>query len=111
MTKNIRARIEIFPQWQQGLQALQRYERIVVIVHLHQDNPCSLLVKPHGSDNERGVFATRAPCRPNPIGISTVRLLSIENGILHIEDIDFIDGTPVLDIKPAYSLSSERGNR
>jgi tRNA-Thr(GGU) m(6)t(6)A37 methyltransferase TsaA len=51
-------------------------------------------------DTLRGVFATRAPRRPNPIGLSTVRLLSIDKNVLQIEDIDIVDGTPLLDIKP-----------
>lgn len=103
LTQGVPAQVEIFPQWLQGLAGLQRYQRIIVIVHLHSDNPCSLTVKPHSSESERGVFATRAPCRPNAIGISVVPLLRIEGRILHIEDIDFIEGTPVLDIKPDYS--------
>lgn len=59
-----------------------------------------LMVRPFMDTRERGVFATRAPARPNPIGISVVRLLRIESNILQVSDVDIVDGTPLLDIKP-----------
>jgi len=59
-----------------------------------------LKVKPYLDKAKRGLFACRAPCRPNPIGMSPVRLIKIEGNILHIEDVDILDGTPLLDIKP-----------
>ena len=57
----------------------------------------------------RGVFATRAPKRPNPIGLSIVRLDGIEGGVLHVEDVDILDGTPLLDIKPYVPDFNPRG--
>ena len=57
-------------------------------------------MKPYLQDVERGVFATRAPCRPNPIGLSLVRLVRREGNVLHVEDVDMLDGSPLLDVKP-----------
>jgi tRNA-Thr(GGU) m(6)t(6)A37 methyltransferase TsaA len=67
-------------------------------------------VKPFLDDVPRGVFATRAPCRPNPIGLSLVRLNRIEGNILFIEDVDVLNGTPLLDIKPYISRFDSREN-
>ena len=66
----------------------------------HLSEGFSLEVRPFLDDTPRGLFATRAPGRPNPIGVSVVRLKRIEGSVLYIEDIDILDGTPVLDIKP-----------
>ncbi len=83
-----------------GLKDLQGFSHIMLIYHFHLSGGFSLEVKPFLDDRPHGVFATRAPRRPNPIGISVVRLLEVEGHILHIEDVDVVDGTPLLDIKP-----------
>jgi tRNA (adenine37-N6)-methyltransferase len=98
--KGIAGTVEINPEYVEGLQDLEGFSHIFLIYHFHLSKDYSLKVKPFLDDKPRGVFATRAPRRPNPIGISVVRLLKIERNILHIEDVDIVDGTPLLDIKP-----------
>jgi len=88
------------PQFWAGLRDLAGFERIWLIYWLHRAPGSTLLVTPFLDQQQRGVFATRAPTRPSPIGISAVRLLRIEKGILEVLDVDMIDGTPLLDIKP-----------
>jgi tRNA-Thr(GGU) m(6)t(6)A37 methyltransferase TsaA len=83
-----------------GLKDLDGFSHIILIYHFHRSEGFSLHVKPFLDDTERGVFSTRAPRRPNPIGLSVVRLTGIQGSILTIEDIDVLDGTPLLDIKP-----------
>ncbi|MGB2876739.1 MAG: tRNA (N6-threonylcarbamoyladenosine(37)-N6)-methyltransferase TrmO [Dehalococcoidales bacterium] len=92
--------IEVYPQFVQGLKDLDGFDRIWLLYWFHQAAPAKMIVTPFMDDKPRGLFATRAPCRPNPIGISPVRLLKIEASCLHIADIDVLDGTPLLDIKP-----------
>jgi len=96
----IRGTVELDPAYEEGLDDLEGFSHIVLLYHLHRAGPASLRVVPFLDDRERGVFATRAPRRPNPIGMSVVRLVRREGRILHIENIDALDGTPVLDIKP-----------
>jgi len=97
---NVKGTIEIFPEFVEGLKDLDGFSHIILIYHFHLVSSFSLLVKPYMDDNFHGVFATRAPARPNPIGISVVRLDRIEKNLLHVRDIDVVDGTPLLDIKP-----------
>ena len=73
---------------------------MILIYALHRSEGYSLRVKPFLDDVARGLFATRYPCRPNPIGLSIVRLLSRRENVLEVEGIDVLDGTPLLDIKP-----------
>jgi len=92
--------IEVFMEYEKGLADLDGFSHIIVIYHCHLVKSVPLLVKPYMDDTERGVFATRSPARPNPIGLSVVKLESVEGNILRIRGIDMVDGTPVLDIKP-----------
>ena len=98
--KGIAGTIEIKPEYVDGLQDIEGFSHIILIYHFHLAKGYSLKVKPFMDENLRGVFATRAPKRPNHIGISVVKLVRVEGTILHIEDIDIVDGTPLLDIKP-----------
>ena len=98
--QNIRGTVEVFPQYAEGLKDLEGFSHIILIYHFHLCKKFSLRVKPFLGDLLRGVFATRAPARPNPIGISTVRLIRIEKGKLYVQGMDIVDGTPLLDIKP-----------
>lgn len=97
---DIEGSVEIFPEYADGLKDLDGFSHIVLLVHLHLSKGYSLIVVPYMDNEPRGVFATRAPRRPNPIGISVVRLVKIEGNILRIKGMDLVDGTPVLDIKP-----------
>ncbi len=92
--------VEVFPEYAEGLEGLEGFSHIFLIYHFHLVRGYSLKVKPYMSDRFQGVFATRAPFRPNPIGISVVRLVRIEGNILYVRDVDIVDGTPLLDIKP-----------
>ena len=98
--KDIEGIIEIFPEYTEGLKDIQGFSHIILIYHLHLSKEFSLKVKPYMDDNMRGVFATRSPSRPNPIGISIVRLNKVDNNILYIRNIDIVNRTPLLDIKP-----------
>lgn len=92
--------IEVFQEFQDGLQDLKGFERIWLVYWFHRAAKPSLRVVPYLDQRERGLFATRAPARPNPIGISPVRLIRIDANILTVADLDILDGTPLLDIKP-----------
>ena len=92
--------IEIFEPFAAGLEDIDGFERIWVVAWFHRAGPERLRVTPYLDVRERGLFATRAPARPNPIGISAVRLLRREGRVLHVADLDLLDGTPVLDLKP-----------
>jgi tRNA-Thr(GGU) m(6)t(6)A37 methyltransferase TsaA len=98
--RGIQGTIEIKKDCLKGLNDLDGFSYIILIYHFHLSKGYSLGVKPFMDDSLRGVFSTRAPNRPNPIGISIVRLLRVEGCTLYIEDVDIVDGTPLLDIKP-----------
>ena len=98
--KGCRGRVEILSQFAEGLRDLEGFSHLYLIVHLHQADPAKLVVKPFLQDVERGLFATRAPCRPNAIGLSIVELISIDGLVLHLDGVDILDNTPLLDIKP-----------
>jgi tRNA-Thr(GGU) m(6)t(6)A37 methyltransferase TsaA len=92
--------VEVFEEFKAGLQDLDGFSHIYLLYHFHQALPAKLKVKPFLQDVERGIFSTRAPCRPNPIGLSVVELLGVEDNVLHLDGVDLLDGTPLLDIKP-----------
>jgi len=92
--------VEIFPEFINGLKGLEGFDRIWLFYWFDRAKPPQLLVRPFLDQQEHGVFATRAPCRPNPIGLSCVRLLGIEGRRLRIGELDILDETPLLDIKP-----------
>jgi tRNA-Thr(GGU) m(6)t(6)A37 methyltransferase TsaA len=98
--KDVEGTIEILPEFQEGLKDLDGFSHIVLLFHLHLSKGYSLTVTPFMDDVKRGVFATRAPARPNQIGLSIVRLVRVEGNVLHIKDVDIVNGTPLLDIKP-----------
>ena len=95
--------VDVYEPYRQGLKDLEGFERIWLIYLFHKAAGCRLLVTPYMDTTERGLFATRAPCRPNPIGMSSVRLERIEDGRIYITEVDILDGTPLLDIKPYVS--------
>ena len=92
--------IEIFPEFADGLKDIDGFSHIMVIFVFHKSRDYELLTYPYMDNEKRGVFATRSPYRPNPIGISVVRLSAVEGNTLKIEGLDMLDGSPVLDIKP-----------
>lgn len=98
--EDARGTIEVFPAYADGLRDLEGFDRLWLIYSFHQAGPARLRVVPFRDTVERGVFATRAPCRPNAIGMSCVRLLSVAGNVLTVAGVDILDGTPLLDIKP-----------
>jgi tRNA-Thr(GGU) m(6)t(6)A37 methyltransferase TsaA len=92
--------IEVFPEHVEGLQDLGGFSHVIVLYHMHEVRESSLRVIPFLEEREVGIFATRAPTRPNPIGLSIVELARIEGGLVHVANLDILDGTPVLDLKP-----------
>ena len=96
----IRGTINIFPEYGDGLKDLDGFSHIILLYHFHRTQEKALVITPFLDDQPRGVFATRSPNHPNTIGISTVRLLAVEGLRLNIQDVDILDGTPLLDIKP-----------
>lgn len=96
----VKGTVELKPHLEEGLRDLKGFSHIILIYWFHLSRGYSLKVKPFLDDVERGLFATRAPRRPNSIGISVVRLNKIEGSVLYIENVDVISGTPLLDIKP-----------
>lgn len=100
VAKGINGTVEVFPEFVEGLKDIDGFSHIILLCGFHLTKGFSLMVKPFVDNKQHGVFATRAPSRPNPIGLSVVRLLSVDGNVLHISDVDIVDGTPVLDIKP-----------
>jgi len=101
--KGCLGRVEVFPEFMAGLSDLEGFSHLFLIYHFHKAGAVKLIVKPFLQDVERGVFATRAPCRPNAIGLSSVKLLRRDGCVLHVDGVDILDGTPLLDIKPFIS--------
>jgi len=98
--RGIRGSIEIRQEFIAGLRDLEDFSHVILIYALHRCTGYSLEVKPFLDPEPHGIFATRAPRRPNAIGLSVVRLAGIQGNRLEIEDVDILDGTPLLDIKP-----------
>lgn len=92
--------LEVFSDFADGLDDIEGLSHLILLYGFHQSAGYSLHVKPFLDDHLHGVFATRHPCRPNPIGLSIVRLLGRRGNILDIVEVDILDGTPLLDIKP-----------
>jgi tRNA-Thr(GGU) m(6)t(6)A37 methyltransferase TsaA len=96
----VKGTVEINPDYVAGLKDIKGFSHIILIYHFHLSGTYSLVVKPFLEEKHHGVFATRAPSRPNSIGLSVVKLVDVEKNILHIKNVDIVDGTPLLDIKP-----------
>ena len=92
--------VEVYPEFAEGLQDVEGFSHLILLYIFHRSSGYTLRVKPFLDDEWRGLFATRYPCRPNPLGLSVVRLLKRRDNVLEIEGVDVLDGTPLLDIKP-----------
>ena len=108
--KGVRGQIDLREEFIAGVKDLEGFSHVILIYHFHLSKGFDLEVKPFLDNKSRGVFATRAPKRPNPIGISVVRLIRVEGRRLAIEDVDILDGTPLLDIKPYVPGFDSREN-
>jgi tRNA-Thr(GGU) m(6)t(6)A37 methyltransferase TsaA len=109
--KKVEGIVEIQPEYVEGLDDLEGFSHLILIYHLHLSIGYTLKVKPFMHDYFRGVFATRSPKRPNPIGISVVRLVKVKKGRIYVKGLDIIDGTPLLDIKPYIPDDRQRVER
>jgi tRNA (adenine37-N6)-methyltransferase len=98
--RDVAGTVDLLPELAEGLKDLEGFSRLILLYHFHLSRGFSLQVKPFLDDQPRGLFATRAPARPNAIGLSVVRLDGIDGARLFIRDVDVVDGTPLLDIKP-----------
>ncbi|MEJ2587735.1 MAG: tRNA (N6-threonylcarbamoyladenosine(37)-N6)-methyltransferase TrmO [Deltaproteobacteria bacterium] len=98
--QGVEGTVDIFDAFRPGLKDLDGFSHIILLYSFHKSAGYELEVIPFLDTVPRGVFATRAPKRPNPIGVSVVALKRMENGVLHIENVDILDGTPLLDVKP-----------
>ncbi|MEE4195124.1 MAG: tRNA (N6-threonylcarbamoyladenosine(37)-N6)-methyltransferase TrmO [Anaerolineae bacterium] len=106
--KGIQGWIELDPKYVDGLKDLEGFSHIILLFHLHKSQGYNLLVTPYLDTVKRGLFATRAPKRPNPIGLSVVKLVKIDGNRIEIENVDVLDGTPLLDIKPYIPVFDEQ---
>ncbi len=95
-----RGQVEVYPEFEEGLQDIEGFSHITLLYVFHCSEGYALRVTPFLDDQLHGLFATRFPCRPNPIGISTVKLVRRQGNRLDVEGVDVLDGTPLLDIKP-----------
>jgi tRNA-Thr(GGU) m(6)t(6)A37 methyltransferase TsaA len=100
--------VEVFEPYAQGLQDLEGFSHLILIYVFHLSEGYELLCRPYMEERLHGVFSTRAPRRPNPVGFSVVKLLRREGSILHISEVDVINDTPLLDIKPYVPRFDER---
>jgi tRNA-Thr(GGU) m(6)t(6)A37 methyltransferase TsaA len=98
--EGIRGTIQIEKEYLEGLKDLDGFSHVILIYHFHLSKGYALTVTPFLDDQQRGLFATRAPRRPNSIGLSVVKLTAVKRDGLEIENVDIVDGTPLLDIKP-----------
>jgi len=105
--KGCKGQVEVFPEFVEGLRDLEGFSHIYLLYQFHQAGQVQLIVKPFLQDTERGVYSTRAPCRPNGIGLSIVELIGREGNVLYLDSVDILDGTPLLDIKP-YTAKFDR---
>ncbi len=92
--------VEVYPEYAAGLKDLDGFSHIILIYWFHRAGDCSLVVRPFLDDRLHGLFATRYPDRPNPIGLSVVELTAVDGPMLRVRAVDVLDGTPLLDIKP-----------
>ncbi|NVO67354.1 tRNA (N6-threonylcarbamoyladenosine(37)-N6)-methyltransferase TrmO [Methanofollis tationis] len=100
---DIESEIEVFPEYLDGLADVERCSHLILLYWLDRADRTMLKAIPPGQPAERGVFSTRSPNRPNPIGFGVVDLVAVEGGTLRVRGLDAFDGTPLLDIKPYSS--------
>ena len=105
-----KGRVHIFKEFEPGLRDIEGFSHLILLYVFDRSEGYDLICKPYLEDIDHGVFATRAPKRPNPIGLSVVRLEKREGPVLYIAEVDILDETPLLDIKPFYPDVDHRKN-
>ena len=106
--------VRLLPEYREALEGLEGFSHIILIYVFHRAGPYRPRVRPFLDGEARGLLATRAPARPNPIGLSIVKLEKVEGTRLHISGCDILDGTPILDVKPyvpAFDSPEHRGEK
>lgn len=98
--RGVTGTIEVDARYAPGLRDLDGFSHVIALYWFHQGGSCQMEVTPFLDEETHGIFATRAPRRPNPIGLSVLRLVRVEGSLLHVADVDILDGTPLLDLKP-----------
>ncbi|MEJ2368048.1 MAG: tRNA (N6-threonylcarbamoyladenosine(37)-N6)-methyltransferase TrmO [Acidobacteriota bacterium] len=96
----VEGRIEVLPEYEEGLKDLSGFSHVIVLCHFHKARGFELSVVPFLDSAARGLFATRAPRRPNPIGFSVFGISRIDGPTVYVKNVDMLDGTPILDLKP-----------
>jgi tRNA-Thr(GGU) m(6)t(6)A37 methyltransferase TsaA len=100
LKSDVEGTVEVDPGFSEGLKDVERFSHLILLYHFHCSGEPRLLAKPYLGEEKRGIFAIRAPCRPNPIGLTVVKLLEREGSKLRVLGVDMLNGTPLLDIKP-----------
>ncbi len=108
--KDAKGEVEVFPEYADGLRDIEVFSHVILIYHFHLSDGYSLISKPFLKDEQHGIFSIRHFKRPNPIGLSVVKLKEVRGNILEICEVDIIDGTPLLDIKPFVPQFDHRDN-
>lgn len=108
--RGVAGRIELNPELAEGLRDLDGFSHIIVLYRFHKVTRVDLTVTPFLDPHPRGVFSTRAPTRPNPIGLSILAVKAVHGHIVEVEDVDMLDGTPLLDIKPYVPEFDQRSD-
>jgi len=108
--KDAKGSVEVFPEYADGLKDIEQFSHLILIYHFHLSNGYSLISMPFLEDEQHGIFSIRHFNRPNPIGLSIVKLENVKGNILQIGDVDILDGTPLLDIKPYVPLFDTKLN-
>jgi len=98
--KGVIGTIRLFPKYQAGLKDIEGFSHVILIYHFNRSKEERLVSKPFLEDIEHGIFAIRSPHRPNHIGFSIVKLKSVQGNVITFSEVDILDGTPLLDIKP-----------
>jgi len=105
-----RGRVEVFEEYAAGLDDVEGFSHLILLYHLDRAGRWTPRVRPFLDDADHGVFATRSPLRPNPLGMTTVKLTARHGRFLEVEDVDMIDGSPLLDIKPHVPAFDHRAD-
>ena len=106
--EGVEGTVVVLPEYGDGLQDIEGFSHLTRIYHFHLAHPGPLRARPFMDTQPRGIFAMRGPSRPNPIGLSVVRLIGVDGARLQVQDVDIVDGTPLLDIKPYVPAFDDR---
>jgi tRNA-Thr(GGU) m(6)t(6)A37 methyltransferase TsaA len=108
--REAKGEVEVFPEFAAGLKDIEHFSHLILIYHFHRAEGYDLITKPLLEDEERGIFSVRHFKRPNPIGFSVVKLERVQGNVLTVSEVDILDGTPLLDIKPLVPLFDHRAD-